>query len=158
MFKLTYVSWQGKWTLARISGSHHIFTKQGRRSLPVALHGGDMGWLSVHTARLLRKQAGLRDVAEEVYELEPTVEDDDLAAITDDLCADVDELSVEENPRRGIRAREEAKRGERLEAAELAAAAKMKEVLGVGLGLRVRVRAYSVVTGQRRYCCITCAD
>ncbi len=28
------------WRLARVRGSHHIFTKPGHRSLPIPVHGG----------------------------------------------------------------------------------------------------------------------
>ncbi|MFI5379387.1 MAG: type II toxin-antitoxin system HicA family toxin [Tepidisphaerales bacterium] len=28
------------WTLERISGSHHVFTKPGRRTFPIPVHGG----------------------------------------------------------------------------------------------------------------------
>jgi len=28
------------YTLARISGSHHVFTKPGARSVPIPVHGG----------------------------------------------------------------------------------------------------------------------
>jgi predicted RNA binding protein YcfA (HicA-like mRNA interferase family) len=27
------------WTLDRVKGSHHIFVKQGKRSIPVPIHG-----------------------------------------------------------------------------------------------------------------------
>ena len=44
------------WKLSRISGSHHIFTKSGRRCIPVAFHGGIMP--KFHARRVL-KQAGI---------------------------------------------------------------------------------------------------
>jgi predicted RNA binding protein YcfA (HicA-like mRNA interferase family) len=44
------------WTLIRTIGSHHIFTKPGRRNVAVPLHGNrDMGFLA---ARIL-KEAGI---------------------------------------------------------------------------------------------------
>ena len=48
------------WQTARISGSHHIFTKPGQRSLPVAVHGGK---LRCDVVRHVLRHAGLtRDV------------------------------------------------------------------------------------------------
>ena len=43
-----------EWILDRVSGSHHIFTKVGRRCIPLAFHGGTM---SPQYAALILKQA-----------------------------------------------------------------------------------------------------
>lgn len=44
------------WTLDRVSGSHHIFIKDGRRSVAVPVHGNrDIGNL----ARRILQQAGI---------------------------------------------------------------------------------------------------
>jgi len=44
------------WALERVSGSHHIFVKEGRRSVAVPLHGSqDIGGL----ARRILKEAGI---------------------------------------------------------------------------------------------------
>ncbi|MCL2181697.1 MAG: type II toxin-antitoxin system HicA family toxin [Treponema sp.] len=44
------------WTLNRINGSHHIFVKEGYRSIPVPLHGNkDIGYL----AKRILKEAGI---------------------------------------------------------------------------------------------------
>ncbi len=44
------------WKLDRISGSHHIMVKDGRRSVPVPLHGAeDMGVL----AQRIFREAGI---------------------------------------------------------------------------------------------------
>ena len=46
------------WELARISGSHHIFTKDGRRNVPVPVHGNkDLGAF----AKRLLNQAGIKE-------------------------------------------------------------------------------------------------
>lgn len=54
-----------EWKLDRISGSHHIFTKSGRRCIPVAFHGGTV---SPRYASKILQQAGLSN---EVNVLEP---------------------------------------------------------------------------------------
>eukprot|EP00961_Rhodomonas_salina_P186617 2519572-Rhodomonas_salina.1 len=41
------------WTCDRITGSHHIFRKQGRRSIPIAVHGGH---IAPGMARLVIRQ------------------------------------------------------------------------------------------------------
>ena len=47
------------WRLARISGSHHIYTKQGRaESIPVPVHGNRS--LKKGTLNGILKRAGLR--------------------------------------------------------------------------------------------------
>ena len=43
-----------EWILDRVSGSHHIFTKIGRRCIPLAFHGGT---ISPQYAALILKQA-----------------------------------------------------------------------------------------------------
>ena len=44
------------WTLDRVNGSHHIFIKEGRRSVAVPMHGSrDIGKL----ARRILKEAGI---------------------------------------------------------------------------------------------------
>ena len=44
------------WLLARINGSHHIFRKEGRRSIAVPMHGNkDIGNL----AKRILKEAGI---------------------------------------------------------------------------------------------------
>jgi predicted RNA binding protein YcfA (HicA-like mRNA interferase family) len=44
------------WQLDRIEGSHHIFVKEGRRSVPVPMHGSrDIGNL----AKRILKEAGI---------------------------------------------------------------------------------------------------
>ena len=43
-----------EWILDRVSGSHHIFTKVGRRCIPLAFHGGT---ISPQYAALILKQA-----------------------------------------------------------------------------------------------------
>jgi predicted RNA binding protein YcfA (HicA-like mRNA interferase family) len=44
------------WKLDRIEGSHHIFVKEGRRSVPVPMHGNrDIGNL----AKRILKEAGM---------------------------------------------------------------------------------------------------
>jgi predicted RNA binding protein YcfA (HicA-like mRNA interferase family) len=46
------------WTLVRIRGSHHIFTKDGHGTVPVPVHGNrDLG---VFAKRLLT-QAGIKE-------------------------------------------------------------------------------------------------
>jgi predicted RNA binding protein YcfA (HicA-like mRNA interferase family) len=44
------------WELDRITGSHHIFTKQGKRCIPVAVHGSRV---SRSLTRQILKQAGV---------------------------------------------------------------------------------------------------
>jgi predicted RNA binding protein YcfA (HicA-like mRNA interferase family) len=45
------------WKLDRINGSHHVFVKEGFRSVSVPVHGNrDMGPL----ARVILKEAGIR--------------------------------------------------------------------------------------------------
>mmetsp|Transcript_23299 Transcript_23299/g.28628 ORF Transcript_23299/g.28628 Transcript_23299/m.28628 type:complete len:113 (+) Transcript_23299:157-495(+) len=44
------------YVLERISGSHHIFSKPGRRCIPVAFHGGT---ISQKYAVMVLKQAGI---------------------------------------------------------------------------------------------------
>lgn len=47
------------WTLARVTGSHHIFTKEGELShITVPIHGGRQ--LRKGTQAAIMKQAGLR--------------------------------------------------------------------------------------------------
>jgi len=47
---------QNGWKLDRINGSHHIFVKEGMRSIAVPLHGNrEMGNL----ARRILKEAGI---------------------------------------------------------------------------------------------------
>ena len=44
------------WKLDRIEGSHHIFVREGRRPVPVPMHGGrDIGNL----AKRILKEAGI---------------------------------------------------------------------------------------------------
>lgn len=43
-----------QWSLDRINGSYHIFTKRGRRCIPVAFHGGT---ISPHHASMILIQA-----------------------------------------------------------------------------------------------------
>ena len=46
------------WTLDRIRGSHHIYVKEGFRSVPVPFHGNkDLGIL----AKVILKEAGIDD-------------------------------------------------------------------------------------------------
>lgn len=47
---------QHGWTLDRISGSHHVMVKEGRRSVPVPVHGKED--LGVRALKIL-KQAGI---------------------------------------------------------------------------------------------------
>jgi predicted RNA binding protein YcfA (HicA-like mRNA interferase family) len=58
------------WTMARIAGSHRIFTKAGRRCLPIAVHNG---MLRRDVVRAVIRQAGLTV---------PTVPDAELEAPT----------------------------------------------------------------------------
>jgi predicted RNA binding protein YcfA (HicA-like mRNA interferase family) len=46
------------WTLNRISGSHHIMVKEGRRSVPVPVHGKRD--LPKGLVAAIIKQAGIR--------------------------------------------------------------------------------------------------
>ena len=41
------------WTLARIRGSHHVFTKPGRRPFPVPVHGNKVNPAYVRQAEKL---------------------------------------------------------------------------------------------------------
>ncbi|MDR1174170.1 MAG: type II toxin-antitoxin system HicA family toxin [Treponema sp.] len=44
------------WVLDRINGSHHVFTKSGRRPVSVPFHGNrDIG----HLAKRILKEAGI---------------------------------------------------------------------------------------------------
>jgi predicted RNA binding protein YcfA (HicA-like mRNA interferase family) len=46
------------WKLDRIEGSHHIFVKEGKRPVPVPLHGSrDIGNL----AKRILKEAGIEE-------------------------------------------------------------------------------------------------
>jgi predicted RNA binding protein YcfA (HicA-like mRNA interferase family) len=36
---LSVILKENGWTLDRVKGSHHIFIKQGKRSIPVPIHG-----------------------------------------------------------------------------------------------------------------------
>ena len=46
------------WVLDRINGSHHIYVKDGRRSIPVPFHGNkDLGVLG----KKILKEAGITD-------------------------------------------------------------------------------------------------
>jgi predicted RNA binding protein YcfA (HicA-like mRNA interferase family) len=46
------------WVLDRINGSHHIYIKEGRRSIPVPFHGNkDLGPLG----KRILKEAGIDD-------------------------------------------------------------------------------------------------
>jgi predicted RNA binding protein YcfA (HicA-like mRNA interferase family) len=46
------------WTLDRIEGAHHIFVKEGRRPVPVPMHGSrDIGNL----AKRILKEAGVEE-------------------------------------------------------------------------------------------------
>jgi predicted RNA binding protein YcfA (HicA-like mRNA interferase family) len=38
--KLSAILKENGWTLDRVKGSHHIFVKPGKRSIPVPVHGG----------------------------------------------------------------------------------------------------------------------
>ena len=46
------------WVLERIEGSHHIFTKAGRRSVPVPIHGGQD--IPKSLAHKILKEAGIK--------------------------------------------------------------------------------------------------
>ena len=48
------------WTLTRIRGSHHIFTKDGHVTVPVPVHGNGNRDLGVFAKRLL-SQAGIKE-------------------------------------------------------------------------------------------------
>jgi predicted RNA binding protein YcfA (HicA-like mRNA interferase family) len=49
---------QNGWRLARISGSHHIFTKDGHRNVPVPVHGNkDLGAFG----KAILAQAGIQE-------------------------------------------------------------------------------------------------
>jgi predicted RNA binding protein YcfA (HicA-like mRNA interferase family) len=45
------------WTLDRVKGSHHIFIKTGKRSIPVPIHGSKD--LPKGLIRAILKQAGI---------------------------------------------------------------------------------------------------
>ena len=47
------------WILDRISGSHHIMIKEGRRSIPVPVHGA--ADLPKGLVKAILKQAGIRE-------------------------------------------------------------------------------------------------
>ena len=47
------------WILDRVSGSHHVMIKEGRRSIPVPVHGKKD--LPKGLARAILKQAGIKD-------------------------------------------------------------------------------------------------
>ncbi len=47
------------WILDRISGSHHIMVKEGRRAIPVPVHGKTD--LPKGLTNAIMKQAGLKD-------------------------------------------------------------------------------------------------
>ena len=46
------------WTLSRIKGSHHTYIKDGRRPIPVPVHGGNQD-LGILGKRIL-KEAGIK--------------------------------------------------------------------------------------------------
>ena len=46
------------WVQARIEGSHHIFTKAGRRAVPVPVHGGQD--VPKGLAHKILKEAGIK--------------------------------------------------------------------------------------------------
>ncbi|MDZ7792966.1 MAG: type II toxin-antitoxin system HicA family toxin [Spirochaetia bacterium] len=45
------------WVLDRISGSHHIMIKEGRRSIPIPVHGKKE--IPIGLAKRILKQAGI---------------------------------------------------------------------------------------------------
>jgi len=47
------------WVLDRIKGSHYVYAKEGRRSIPIPFHGGngDLGNLG----KRILKEAGITD-------------------------------------------------------------------------------------------------
>ena len=47
------------WVLDRISGSHHIMIKSGKRSIPVPVHGKKD--IPVGLSKKILKQAGIKD-------------------------------------------------------------------------------------------------
>jgi predicted RNA binding protein YcfA (HicA-like mRNA interferase family) len=47
------------WLLDRISGSHHIMIKEGRRSIPIHIHGS--GDLPKGLISAILKQAGIKE-------------------------------------------------------------------------------------------------
>ena len=53
---LTKLLTEDSWEVVRISGSHRIYTKPGRRCIPVAFHGGSV---TRKYAKLVLRQAGL---------------------------------------------------------------------------------------------------
>ena len=58
--ELARIVQRGGWTLARIQGSHHIFTMPGRRErIVIPIHGNQP--LKQGLLRSLMKIAGLRD-------------------------------------------------------------------------------------------------
>ncbi|MBD3239064.1 MAG: addiction module toxin, HicA family [Chitinivibrionales bacterium] len=47
------------WTLARIAGSHHVMVKEGKRSVPVPVHGNRD--IPKGLIRTILKQAEIKD-------------------------------------------------------------------------------------------------
>ncbi|MFC1592029.1 type II toxin-antitoxin system HicA family toxin [Thermodesulfobacteriota bacterium] len=47
------------WVLDRISGSHHIMIKKGRRSIPIPIHGTND--LPIGLVKDILKQAGIKE-------------------------------------------------------------------------------------------------
>jgi predicted RNA binding protein YcfA (HicA-like mRNA interferase family) len=50
---------QEGWELDRISGSHHIMIKEGRRSIPVPIHGTTD--IPTTLVKAILKQAGIKE-------------------------------------------------------------------------------------------------
>ena len=51
---------QNGWILDRVSGSHHVMVKEGRRSIPVPVHG--QRDLPKGLVSAILKQAGIRGI------------------------------------------------------------------------------------------------
>lgn len=75
------------WQVERITGSHHIFRKDGHGSIPVAFHGGS---ISRNYARLVLRQAGIMG-------MDYKVDDDDCASDLTILSHEVSQVSLSNN-------------------------------------------------------------
>lgn len=95
------------WTLDRISGSHHIFTKRGARCIPLAVHGGT---ISPHYADRVLRQAGLRHSdGQDIHDGESELHSFDtctanaVMSMTDKPPRGEKRLQLETEPRRPIK-------------------------------------------------------
>ena len=57
--ELSKILKENGWTLDRVRGSHHIFIKEGRRAIPVPIHGGRD--IPLGLAKAILKQAEIKE-------------------------------------------------------------------------------------------------